>query len=86
MVLGLVRRGLETQFMERLHNDMLALHPPATLQIPLTRRLRRAVDEGDGAAAAEAMYQLTVTIRKHVIGALEAAQGKDTTRTAGSVQ
>jgi len=80
LVLQMIRRGMKTQFMDRL--TVPEIPPPITMRAPHLRRLRRALEERDGNAASESIYELTRAIRKHALDSISAE--RDLRAAAGS--
>lgn len=70
LVLQIIRRGMKTQFMDRVAGP--PVDAPRTIRIPHLRRLRAALEERDGAAASEAIYELTRAIRAHALDGITA--------------
>ena len=79
-VLQMIRRGMKTQFMDRL--PVSEHSAPQTVRAPHLHRLRHALDERDGAAASEAIYELTRAIRKHTLDSITTE--RDLRAAAGS--
>jgi DNA-binding FadR family transcriptional regulator len=69
-VLQMIRRGMKTQFMDRL--PVPESSAPQTIRAPHLHRLRHALETRDGAAASEAIYELTRAIRKHTLDSITA--------------
>ena len=69
-VLQMIRRGMKTQFMDRL--PVAKYSAPQTIRPPHLHRLRHALESRDGAAASEAIYELTRAIRKHTLDSITA--------------
>lgn len=70
LVLKLVRRGVTTDFIDRLdarHPHLLAPFSPSELHF---QKLADAIDARAGAAAAEAVHELTLEIRRHAMQAI----------------
>jgi len=84
-VLALVRRGVKTQFLERLEDHEGLLTPEDPKRKPALRRLAAAVDSRDGTEAAEAILALAAIVRQHAVAVLEAAREAvpDTRRARG---
>lgn len=74
LVFVLVRNGLHTQFVERIENHEALLRPPDAERVPLARALARAMAERDGAAAADAVHEMTLAVRRHAVAILRAAR------------
>ncbi len=72
MVLAIVRRGLRTQFLERIDDHETLLTPPKRERVPLLREVARAFDARDGPGTSEALYALTQALRRHAVKILEA--------------
>ncbi|MBW2389007.1 MAG: FadR family transcriptional regulator [Deltaproteobacteria bacterium] len=72
LVLKLVRRGVTTDFIERLdarRPHLLAPFPPSEMHF---QKLADAIDARAGAAAAEAVHELTLEIRRHAMQSITA--------------
>lgn len=70
LVLKLVRRGVTTDFIDQLdarRPHLLAPYSPSELHF---QKLADAIDAKSGAAAAEAVHQLTLEIRRHAMEAI----------------
>jgi len=80
LVLQMIRRGMKTQFMDRL--PLPETSAPHTIRVPHLQRLRDALESRNGAAASEAIYELTRAIRKHTLDSITAE--RDLRATAGS--
>ncbi len=78
MILPLVRKGLHTQFIERIDNHQELLRPPAPQRKPLLRRIAKAMADRDGPAIADATYDLTQAVRRHAVEILEAQRNRTT--------
>jgi GntR family transcriptional repressor for pyruvate dehydrogenase complex len=83
LVLKLVRRGLRTRFLERLESHGVPAPPPDWPRTPNFRELARAIEARDGAAASEAVFELSVAIRQHALEIIEAERIR---RQAGSAR
>ena len=70
LVLQIIRRGMKTQFMDRFAGTQVAA--PSTIRIPHLQRLRRALEERDGTAASESIFELTRAIRAHALDGITA--------------
>jgi GntR family transcriptional repressor for pyruvate dehydrogenase complex len=79
-VLQMIRRGMKTQFMDRL--PVPETSAPHTIRAPYLHRLRDALATRDGTAASEAIYELTRAIRKHTLDSI--ATQRDLRAAAGS--
>ena len=80
LVLQMIRRGMKTQFMDRL--PVPNISAPHTIRAPHLHRLCHALETRDGAAASEAIYELTRAIRKHTLDSITAE--RDLRAAAGS--
>lgn len=70
LVLKLVRRGVNTNFIDQLdarRPHMLAPYSPSEVHF---QKLAEAIDARSGAAAAEAVHELTLEIRRHAMEAI----------------
>lgn len=70
MVLKLVRRGVRTDFIEKMntrHPDLIGPFSPTELHF---KNLAGAIDSQDGPAAAEAVHQIILEIRRHALDAI----------------
>jgi GntR family transcriptional repressor for pyruvate dehydrogenase complex len=70
LVLKLVRRGVTTSFIDQLdarRPHMLAPYAPSEMHF---QKLADAIDAKSGAAAAEAVHELTLEIRRHSMEAI----------------
>ncbi len=72
MILALVRKGLHTEFIERIDNHEALLRPPAPERAKLLRSVASAIARRDGPAPAQAVYELTQAVRRHAVEILEA--------------
>ncbi len=70
MVLKLVRRGVKTDFIEQLEERHPHLMPPLRPNEAIYDRLGEAIDAKDGAAASDAVIELTRELRGHAIAAI----------------
>jgi DNA-binding FadR family transcriptional regulator len=70
LVLQIIRRGMKTQFMDRF--AVPRVEAPRTISIPHLRRLRRALEERDGGAASDSIFELTRAIRAHALDGITA--------------
>jgi GntR family transcriptional repressor for pyruvate dehydrogenase complex len=77
MVLAMVRRGLHTEFIERIENHSELLRPTEPERIEHLRAVAAAMSNHDGEAAANAIYGLTLAVRRHAIDILEAEQERE---------
>jgi DNA-binding FadR family transcriptional regulator len=71
MILRLVHRGLHTQIIERIENHQQLLRPPDSDRERLLGALAAAIANGDGDAASNAVYELSLAVRKHAVELLE---------------
>lgn len=71
-VLALVRRGLRTQFLERIEDHEALLRPPKRERVPLLRKVASAFEAGDGPGTSEALYALSQALRRQAVEILEA--------------
>ena len=69
MVLAMVRKGVKTRFIDR-HEALLA--PPGPERPELLERLARAIADGDGPAAANAIFDITQVVRQGAVESLRA--------------
>ena len=69
MVLAMVRKGVKTRFIDR-HEALLA--PPSPERPELLERLARAIADGDGPAAANAIFDITQVVRQGAVESLRA--------------
>jgi len=76
MILALVRKGLHTEFLQRIDNHEALLRPPDDERAPLLRRVAAAIAERDGPAAANAVYDLTQAVRRHAVEMLQAERDR----------
>jgi GntR family transcriptional repressor for pyruvate dehydrogenase complex len=67
MVLKLVRRGVRTQFIEQMEENRPQVLAPLLLGEPHLESLGKAIEAADGAAAAEAIHELSLAIRRHAL-------------------
>ncbi|MBW2289001.1 MAG: FadR family transcriptional regulator [Deltaproteobacteria bacterium] len=79
-VLQMIRRGMKMQFMDRL--PVPETPAPHETRAPHLHRLRDAMETRDGAAASEAIYQLTRAFRKNTLDSITAE--RDLRAAAGS--
>jgi GntR family transcriptional repressor for pyruvate dehydrogenase complex len=79
-VLQMIRRGMNTKFMDRL--PVPETSAPQTIRAPHLHRLHDALEARDGAGASEAIYELTRAIRKHTLDSITAERNQRA--TAGS--
>ncbi|MCH7598267.1 MAG: FadR family transcriptional regulator [Myxococcales bacterium] len=70
LVLTLVRRGVKTGFIEELDRRHPHLLPPISPNQALFDKLAEAIDAKDGAAASDAVIELTLELRIHAIAAM----------------
>lgn len=70
LVLKLVRRGVKTDFIEQLEARHPNLIPPFSPSEATFNKLADAIDAKDGAAASDAVIELTLEIRSHAIAAI----------------
>lgn len=70
MVLKLVRRGVKTDFIERINELDPPIMPPFSPTQLHFQNLADAIDSKDGPAAAEAVHQITLEIRHRATSAL----------------
>jgi len=80
LVLQIIRRGIKTKFMDRF--AVPPVEAPRTIRIPFLHRLRRALEERDGPAASEAVFELTRALRTHTLESITAE--RDLREAAGS--
>lgn len=76
MILALVRQGLHTEFIARIENHEALLRPPDGERKPLLRAIAKAMAERDGPAAANAVYDLSLAVRRHAVEILEAERDR----------
>ncbi len=76
MIFALVRRGLHTEFIERIENHKTLLRPPDAERAPLLGAIAKAMAERDGPAAANAVYDLTRAVRIQAVAILEAERDR----------
>lgn len=67
LVLKLVRRGVKTDFVERLDAQRPGMLEPIPPGVPHFQDFARAIENKDGPAAAEAVLELTREIRRHAM-------------------
>lgn len=84
MVLKLVRRGVMTHVLDKIGRAHLEIPRPARLRVPLVRKVAEAIEARDGRAASEAVYELTLAIRRHSLEALGAAANEPARREGSS--
>ena len=84
LVLKLVRRGVNTHFMERLPGHDRRRPPPEALRIALILELAAAVETCDGAAAAEVIHRLSAAMRSETVAALAAERSDRVAMGGGS--
>lgn len=70
LVLKLVRRGVKTDFIEKLHERHPQLMPPYAPNEATFDKLACAIDAKDGDAASNAVSELTLEFRRHAIAAI----------------
>jgi DNA-binding FadR family transcriptional regulator len=70
MVLKLVRRGVRTDFMEKMTSRRPELLTPFAPTELLFKELAIAIDLQNGPAAAEAVHQIILEIRRHAIDSI----------------
>jgi DNA-binding FadR family transcriptional regulator len=75
-VLALVRRGVRTHFLEKIEDRAGLLASDAAEHASAMRRLAASLEARNGAEAAEAVLEFTVSVRRHVVGQLEAARDR----------
>jgi DNA-binding FadR family transcriptional regulator len=80
LVLKLVRRGVKTRFMERLEPRLVSRPSewPRTLHF---RELARAIEERDGSAASEAVYGISLAIKRHALETIQAERARRAARS-----
>jgi DNA-binding FadR family transcriptional regulator len=83
-VLRLVRRGLKTKFMERLEQNEIEGTAVSSLRPAHYRKLARAIEAHDGSAASEALYELTVAIRRHAVETITALRDRRSAVAGGA--
>jgi GntR family transcriptional repressor for pyruvate dehydrogenase complex len=76
LVLKLVRRGVRTHFIERLEPHGLPAPPPLWPRSANFRELAKAIEERDGPAASEAVYRLSLAIRRHALEVIESERAR----------
>jgi GntR family transcriptional repressor for pyruvate dehydrogenase complex len=81
LVLTLVRRGVKTHFLERLEPLGLPAPPPDWPGSANFRELAKAIEERDGPAASEAVYRLSLAIRRHALELIESERSRRNTRS-----
>ncbi|MCP4040012.1 MAG: FCD domain-containing protein, partial [bacterium] len=84
LILKLVRRGVRTRVLERMEPHGFPSAPPEWSRRPQLRELARAIDERDGAAASEAVYELSTVLRQHALVVIEAERSRREVRRARS--
>lgn len=84
LVLRLVRRGLKTQFMERLDRHDIRASVGQALSPAHFRKVARAIDARDGSAASDAVYELTVALRKHALETIAAMRDRRDAAAGGT--
>ena len=84
LVLRLVRRGLKTQFMERLDRPDIQATVARSLRPAHFRKVARAIDMRDGSAASDAVYELTVALRRHALETITAMRERRDTAVGGA--
>ncbi|MAJ60066.1 MAG: hypothetical protein CBC48_08805 [bacterium TMED88] len=67
MVLGLVRNGLHSRYIERLIEQGTVLRPTDAERKPILRRLIRALAESDGPGAADATFEINQSVRRNTL-------------------
>ena len=72
MILALVRKGLYTRVIERIENREGILRPPDAERASLLAAIAKGIADRDGAATAEAVFQLSVAIRRQAVELLSA--------------
>jgi DNA-binding FadR family transcriptional regulator len=71
MVLGLVRRGVNTRFIEVLEESRPRSARPLGLDPDVLHSIGRAIGARDGAGAADAVSRLTHDLRRHALQTIE---------------
>ena len=67
MVLGLVRNGLQSRYIERLIEQGTVLRPTDAERKPILRRLIRALAKSDGPGAADATFEINQSVRRNTL-------------------
>lgn len=76
-VIMLVRRGLKTQFIGRIHDREKILATGGESRVPIVSDLARAFEERDGPAATEAAFRLGASMREGAVRRLQARISSD---------
>jgi len=73
LVLRIVRGGLKTNFFEKIQSKMPHDPPSLAMRAPHFRRIASAIEARDGAAASEAVLELTRMAQRHALETLHAS-------------
>ena len=84
MILKLVRRGVRTRFLDRLEPLGLPVMPPGSARVTALHELARAFEARDGAAASEAIYQMSAAIGQHALDVIKAERARREVRSVKS--